>query len=76
MFFFMPFKCSFYRFSDDYRGGGWPDGLKVCGRGGITDVNYIVCSDLSLTCVCVCVRTSMRMWGAVITFREYVRVCM
>ena len=45
--FFMPFKCSFYRFSDDYRGGGWPDCLKKCGRGGITDVNYIVCSDFS-----------------------------
>ena len=33
---------SYGRFSDDYRGGGWPDCLKKCGRGGTTDVNYIV----------------------------------
>ena len=54
--FFMPFKCLFYRFSDDYRGGGWPDCLKKCGRGGITDVNYIVCSGFVRVCVCVCTR--------------------
>ena len=33
--FLMPFKWSFYRFPDDYRGGGWSDCLKESGRVGL-----------------------------------------